>query len=179
MDLGSKLRKHRELMNLSVKEVADRAKVTSSLISQIEHNHANPSLSTLKKIASVLNTPLAFLFTEDENTTPVVRKNQRRKIVIGENNSIVQELLTPNINNQMEVLHMTFEKGISSEGFMTHNGEECGLILEGVLELTLGTDVYILEEGDSVYFPSTIPHSLKNAGDCPLKMVWIITPLTW
>lgn len=179
MDLGKKIRKHRELLGLSVKDIAEKTGVTASLISQVERNLANPSLSTLKRIADVLNITLAYLFSEEENVSPVVRKNNRRKITIGEKNDVIQELLSPDLNSQMEFLHITYEENATSDGFLSHNGEECGLVLEGKLELTLGTEVYVLEEGDSIYFKSDIPHSFRNIGEGKLKLAWVITPPSW
>lgn len=179
MDLGGKIRKLREIMGMTATDVAEKAEVTPSLISQIERNIANPSLATLKKIADVLKTPLSFLFSEENNVSPVIRRNERRKITLGNNDSVIQELLSPDSNSQMEFLYITYEEGASSEGFVTHHGEECGLVLQGQLELALGTEVYTLEEGDSIYFKSDIPHSFKNTGSEPLKLVWVITPPSW
>lgn len=179
MDLGGKIRKLREITGMTVTDVAEKAEVTPSLISQIERNLANPSLATLKKIADVLKTPLAFLFSEENNASPVIRRNERRKMTFGNNDNVVQELLSPDFNCQMEFLNITYEENASSEGFVTHHGEECGLVLEGQLELTLGTEIYSLEEGDSIYFKSDIPHSFKNIGKGPLKLVWVITPPSW
>jgi transcriptional regulator with XRE-family HTH domain len=179
IDLGGKIRKLRLQIGLSVKDVAELTNVTSSLISQIERNTANPSLATLKKIADVLNVPLSFLFSEENNKSLVVKKNNRRKIILGEKSDITQELLSPDLNSQLEFLYISLEKGASSEGYVSHKGEECGLVLEGTLELTLGIDTYVLEEGDSITFDSNIPHSLKNIGDDKLNLIWVITPPTW
>ncbi|GAX90509.1 helix-turn-helix domain-containing protein [Effusibacillus lacus] len=179
MNIGEKIRKQRKLLGLTINDVAERVGVSTSLISQIENDKADPSLVTLKKIVHVLQIRFADLFNDESSMSPVVRKDQRKKIVLGKNAGIVQELLAPDIKRNLELLLITYKEGESSEGVLIHQGEECGLVLEGRLELTIGTDVYELEEGDSVYFNSDIPHSFKNIGKGPLKLVWIITPVTW
>ena len=180
MEIGGKLRKRRDMLGLAVKDIAEKANVTPSLISQIERNIANPSLSTLKKIAAALDLPLSHLFSEEPNISPVIRKQHRRKIFFGSNKNVIQELLSPDSHdNLMQFLYTIYEEGASSEGFVTHNGEECGLVIEGSLELTLGTTSYILEEGDSIYFDSTIPHQFRNRGNGQLKLVWVTSPPSW
>ncbi|MBW1898927.1 MAG: cupin domain-containing protein, partial [Deltaproteobacteria bacterium] len=65
------------------------------------------------------------------------------------------------------------EKGDSVYG---HHGKELGIIQEGRGELVYGTLRYILEKGDSISFPSDIPHILRNTGTGLLKAIWVISP---
>jgi mannose-6-phosphate isomerase-like protein (cupin superfamily) len=57
-----------------------------------------------------------------------------------------------------------------------HPGKELGFILEGTGILYYGTEEYKLFRGDSISFPSEIPHILKNTGSGPLEALWVITP---
>ncbi len=58
----------------------------------------------------------------------------------------------------------------------THEGEECGVILQGQLEAMVGDEKFILGPGDSIYHNSLIPHSSKNIGDSDVIMVVAKTP---
>ncbi len=58
----------------------------------------------------------------------------------------------------------------------THEGEECGVILQGQLEARVGDEKFILGPGDSIYHNSLIPHSSKNVGDSDVIMVVSKTP---
>jgi len=55
-----------------------------------------------------------------------------------------------------------------------HSGQEFNYVLEGSIELTWGDRVYILEEGDSVYFDPTRPHGQHCHGDKPAKFLTVI-----
>src|ERR1700742_728205 len=60
--VGEGLRTHREEAGMSLRELARRVGVSPSLISQIEHGKATPSVGTLYAIVSTLNVSLDELF---------------------------------------------------------------------------------------------------------------------
>jgi mannose-6-phosphate isomerase-like protein (cupin superfamily) len=62
---------------------------------------------------------------------------------------------------------------------LQHEGEECGYVLEGRLELRVGSKKYSLGRGDSFFFPSTVPHTYHNPGKVIARVVWINTPPTF
>jgi quercetin dioxygenase-like cupin family protein len=57
-----------------------------------------------------------------------------------------------------------------------HEGEECGVVLQGKVETWIGTQRYVLEPGDAIYHLSSIPHRSRNVGDCDAIMVVAKTP---
>ena len=61
---GEKLRQVRENKGYTLKYVAQKAKVSESLVSQIERNHVSPAIDTLLSLADVLDINLEFLFEE-------------------------------------------------------------------------------------------------------------------
>jgi len=62
LDLGEKLRTARVSQNLSLRELAARAEVSASLLSQIENGKANPSVRSLHSIADALSMPVDYFF---------------------------------------------------------------------------------------------------------------------
>src|SRR5438552_16383873 len=69
IDIGSRLKQHRQQKGLSHRALAKRAGVTNGLISQIEQNSISPSIASLKKILDVLSMSLADFFTSDDGGT--------------------------------------------------------------------------------------------------------------
>lgn len=60
----------------------------------------------------------------------------------------------------------------------THEGEEFIYCLEGFVEINYGTDVYWLEEGDSIYYDSIVSHHVHAGGESGAKILAVIyTPL--
>ena len=179
--LGDVIKKIRMEQQLTIKEVAERASVTSSLLSQIENNKANPSINSLMAIAKALKVPIGSFFDDkefDPDFDPVVKADQRK--VLKTQSGVTFYLLTPELKNHaIEFIYNIFEKGGSTGELYTHDGEECGLVLEGRLEVTSEDKTYILEAGDSIVLDSTKPHKLTNIYDGRTIAVWVDSPASW
>lgn len=178
IDIGDKIKKLRKDKNMSIAELAQKSEVSQGLISQIERDIVTPSIVSLWKIAKSLDVSVGYFFDEELKNIngPVVKKNGRKKIVVSNNNAIY-ELLSQDLNRKIEFLYITIKVGDSStEDFVTHDGEECGIVIKGKLSVKMENNEYILSEGDSIYFDSTIPHRYVNVGDTVCESVWAMTP---
>ena len=85
-------------------------------------------------------------------------------------------MLCPDMQHKIEFICINYPVGGGAEEFYSHEGEECGLILEGTFKGTIGDQEFVLEPGDSIYYASSIPHRWENAGDVEAKAIWAITP---
>ena len=177
---GDRLRAVRERKGVTLKDVARKAHVSESLVSQIERNKVSPSIDTLLTIADVLDIDLEYLFKDykKNKTVNIVRADERQHLVHGDV-SYHQLSTLPDVAEDHAIEAFILEIGAGAEkgdSDYGHTGKELGLILEGEGALVYGTETYTLHQGDSVSFPSDIPHILKNKGDGPLKAIWVITP---
>ncbi|OHD17315.1 MAG: XRE family transcriptional regulator [Spirochaetes bacterium GWD1_27_9] len=177
---GDKIREIREKKKITLKEVAEKAFVSESLISQIERNKVSPAIDTLLKIAEIIDIDLEYLFSDFKRTKSVsIVKNDERKKIIIEGISYEQISKTVGSNNDYDIeayfleIKPEHEKGSKEYG---HIGREFGIIIEGKGEFIFGKEKYILEKGDSISFSSDIPHILKNIGSDILKAFWVVTP---
>lgn len=176
--IGEKIRKLRKDAGMTLDALAQEAEVSSSLISQIERGKICPTVATLWKILTPLNQSIGSFFDENKvNTKKVVRKNERKRLNLSDSNAIY-ELLTPDLNGELEFLKITIEPGESNtdQSMIKHQGEECGVILEGSLEIILQNEKYHLEKGDSIRFDSSIPHRFINNGKIKSVSYWVMTP---
>ncbi|MGX5185170.1 cupin domain-containing protein [Streptomyces avermitilis] len=60
----------------------------------------------------------------------------------------------------------------------SHNCDEHVTILEGAAEVLVDGEVTKLERFDTTYIPSPVPHLFRNAGDRPLRILWVYTSRT-
>jgi transcriptional regulator with XRE-family HTH domain len=191
MDLPKKIRKLRKEQKMTLNNLAVKSGLSSTYLSQIERGLSNPSIGVLKKIADAMNTNLVSLMgfdeaggetketelqKKDEKKVAVV-KNDRRKMLVYPGGLRKAFLLTPDLRRKMEVL-LTYEEPQqkAEEDWYQHEGEEFGLILEGRYEVTVEDRTYILEEGDSIYFQSQLPHKMRSIGEKTTKTLWVIVP---
>ena len=88
---------------------------------------------------------------------------------------ITEELLSPDLAGPLEMLISTFEPGADSDDY-THDGDEAGLVIEGVLDLWVNGAHHVLKRGDSFSFPSTRVHRCANTSALTTRVLWVIPP---
>lgn len=176
--VGKKLRKLRKSFNMTIDALADKADVSTSLISQIERGKICPTVVTLWKILNSLDTSIGdFLDEAEYEEDIVVKSNERKQLNLSDSNALY-ELLTPDLQGEIEFLKVSIKPGNKNknDGMVTHEGEECGIVVKGKIKVILGDEEYILEEGDSIRYKSTIPHVFENIGEEPSVSYWAMTP---
>jgi transcriptional regulator with XRE-family HTH domain len=178
---GEKIRRIRERRSLTLREVAGRAGVSESLVSQIERNKASPAIDTLLALADALDMDLDYLFADYRRERParITRKGERSTFA---KPGVLYEKLAQmegSVPGQdgIEAYSITLRPGArTGSREYGHKGWELGIVISGRAELLAGRETYMLKPGDSVSFRSDAPHILANAGKGPLKVFWIISP---
>lgn len=186
LSLGAKIREQRKARHLTLTEMAEKCDISPSFLSQIERDKANPSVATLKTIAKVFGVSLGSFFEEEEDSrvgspqpaeaaAKVVRADHR-KVLIYPGSGIRNELLSPDLQRAIQLMWIVMPPGTDTGDFLVHEGEECGIVLQGTVEIWVGDEHYILNAGDAIYHPSSVPHRSRNIGEVDVIMVGAITP---
>jgi transcriptional regulator with XRE-family HTH domain len=189
--LAKEFRKARARRGLPLRELARRAGVSASLVSQIETGKTSPSAKTLRRLAAALEIPVASLFlngrTDDDlrdelnlrsrSTTRgrLVRVDRRRHLFLPES-QLRYELLTPDLSGKLEFLYAEVPPNHVGTELLSHVGEEVLVVLEGSLFVWLQDEQYELQVGDALTFDSSIPHRIENPGPKRNVHVSAITP---
>ncbi|CAM3836752.1 cupin domain-containing protein [Parendozoicomonas haliclonae] len=179
MDVGARLKAVRKMHGLSQRELAKRAGVTNSTISMIEKNSVSPSVSSLKKTLSGIPMSLVEFFSTDIDVIakePVIyRAEELLEMNAGD---ISMKIIGKNRSNRaMSFMDEVYPVGSDTgEEMLSHEGEEAGMVVAGVLELTVGHEVYHLSPGDSYYFESSRPHRFRNTGEEDCRLISCTTP---
>jgi transcriptional regulator with XRE-family HTH domain len=184
--IGHRIRKLRLKKGVTLNTLSSATRLTASLLSQVERGLANPSVSSLHKIADALQVSIGSFFEKTDglsidvvdkpgltNISPIVHESSRK--VLSPCTGITYYLLTKDLQGQIEFILAVFEVGADT-GTLTHFGEECCLMLEGKAEIHINTESYIVERGDSLQYKSSLPHRVVNIGDQTMKAIWAITP---
>ncbi len=182
--LGARLKHARLVAGLTLRQVAEQAGCSESLVSKLEHDAASPSLAMLHRLALTLNTNISELTAESwDHDSPVQTAEHRSRTGFIKRNKaggIELERLTPAHKGVLLQgnIHI-IAPGVRSDGLIEHPGEEMGYVLEGVLELIIGDKTYTLAQGDSFHFPSHQPHGYVNPGEKETRVLWVNTPVTF
>jgi len=172
--LGRRIRSLRTERGLTLAGLAARVGITRSFLSGVERGVAYPSLMVLRSLAAALEVPVFLLFTAPETNGMVVRKDAR-KVIRLPGAPVSYELVSPDLRRKIEMILVRLKPGVDSSP-MAHEGEECALVLKGRVVITVGDVDYELDEGDSIYYDSGLPHKARAAGDEPAEVVSAITP---
>jgi transcriptional regulator with XRE-family HTH domain len=184
-EIGRKLREERERRGISLRELARRVGVSPSLVSQIELDRVNPSVSTLYSLVTELGMTMSAVFGDSEPAEPVgpahdgdgvvERRDTRRVINLA--SGVRWERLTPHSERDVEFLHVEYPVGAEScpaDALVTHGGREYGLVTSGTLGVRVGFDEYELAPDDSIAFDSSSPHRLWAIGEKPVRAIWVV-----
>ena len=176
MQLGARIKTRRKELKLSLRELADQVELTASFLSQIERDQSSPSIESLRKISDALDVPIFYFLVEENRKSPVVRRNQRLRLNRSDSN-LSFELLTPDLNRQMEAF--MYEQEPSGENFanpLREYTEQFIYVLQGQLAIQLGEVEYQLSAGDTIYFEGPLLRRLAAIGDQTLRAISVITP---
>jgi transcriptional regulator with XRE-family HTH domain len=176
-ELGPRLRRLRTSRVLTLRELAARAGVTESFLSQVERGVATPSIASVQRIARGLGLSIADLFAEVESAGKVVRATERRRIQYP-GLGAVDEFLTRGKGGRLQVIMSTVEPGggTGEEPYTHESDEEVLVVLEGELDLWVGDEHFHLEQGDAVTHSSRVPHRNTNNGSGPARILFCSTP---
>lgn len=176
--VGKKIAYLRKQHKLSQRELAERAAITSSAISAIENNKVSPSISSLQKIVNVFSMSLSEFFTSDlpdQEPQVVIKPDQLVEIGIGD----VSMKLVRDGSRELKLgfLQEEYQPGAhTGEVKIAHDGEEAGIVIEGEIELVVGDRHYIIKQGESYLFDTSIPHRFTNNSDQVCKIISAHTP---
>jgi transcriptional regulator with XRE-family HTH domain len=196
-NLGSRIRDERRKRKLTLEGLSQKTELSKSFLSQIERGLAQPSISSLKKIAREFAISVVDLFPSEidleghNGNLPPIKKNGqmyiedvqvvragRRKRLTLPGSYVSYDLLTPDLNRQVEVMFMRINPGEHSgeEPMVDLPGEKFGYVLKGTLEARVGDKIYQLTAGDGIYFPAHFPHSWRGLGEDSIEVLWVLTP---
>jgi transcriptional regulator with XRE-family HTH domain len=175
MTIGSKLKKHRLLMNYTLKELSEISGLSVGYLSKMERSDKIPPLSTLQLLASKLKLNITELIDEYEPRKISCSEDNDIHIVRHKNNYIASRSddgydlipLTNNYHNRyISPFLLNIPPGSTSE--YSHDAEEFNYVIKGPLKLKYKDVIYTLSEGDSFYFDSRKPHVFINENEYPI-----------
>jgi len=182
-NIGSKIATLRESHGLSVAELAERCDCDAATIESLEAGALAPSLAPLIKITRALGVRLGTLLDDEQSMGPVVTRKGDAATVTrfkgagtgGEAGALdFASLAGDKASKHMEPFLIDAHPGSADGHLSTHEGEEFIFVIEGVVEIEYGKEVYRLEPGDSIYYDSIVPHQLRAHGDVPARILAVV-----
>lgn len=163
--IAERLRGLREVLELSIEEMAKGAEISSEEYQLAETGDNDISVSMLQKIARAYNIALdALMFGEEPKMASYFLTRAGKGVSIERTKAYkYQSLASGFIKRDADPFIVTVEPKADDipMNYNSHNGQEFNYILEGRMLLSIGGKDLILNEGDSIYFNSKLPHGMK------------------
>ncbi|KAA6316664.1 HTH-type transcriptional regulator SinR [termite gut metagenome] len=181
--VGEKIKILRESKSITIEELAERSNLALEQVERIENNIDIPSLAPLIKVARVLGVRLGtFLDDQEKKDVVICRKNEAIETVSFSNNATqlrkhmtYHSLAKSKADRHMEPFIVdVFPTDVIDFALSSHEGEEFIVVMEGMMEVCYGKNTYILEEGDSIYYDSIVPHHVHAYEGKAAKILAVI-----
>ena len=176
--IGEKIKAFRTARRMSLRELGEATGTTASFLSQLERGLTGANTGTLMRVASALGIGMQDLFAVAQRPVrEVLRKAERPSLSA---NGCRKTLLSRRPIRDVEVYVGEFEIGGSTGEMPYSHGDahEVFIVLKGQVELTLGDETHLMADGDSIEYPTSLPHKTVNIGVTRAEVMWIISPPT-
>ena len=187
---GERIAELRRTYSISRETLAERSGIPVELIAGIEDQGLIPDLSPLIKISRALGVRLGTLLDDNEQLGPVITRAgaaaESARFVTGlpsdsakdsaaqKHQGLTFKTLAADKNGRhMEPFIVDIEPDAVQEKSI-HEGEEFIHVLSGKMSLEYGTDSFVLDAGDSVYYDSIVPHRVLAADGIKTRILAVI-----
>ena len=176
--VGSDIRALRKSRNVTLADMADTLDRSIGWLSQVERGQTEPAIPDLRKIARTFEIPISFFFRNemaDEGETGLIVRAHSRARLGSRQDGLVEELLSPNLSGDFEMIRSQFEPHSKSELVAARPTQEGGYLVSGALTLWIGDKAHHLTQGDSFQFQNE-QYRWENSNDEPAIALWVISP---
>jgi transcriptional regulator with XRE-family HTH domain len=175
--IGQRIRSIRQGKRMTLDELARRTGFGKSYLSQIENLKREPPISTLAKIAYVLDVDVFYLLSgeirqEEDQDFTLVRSSERRIVPrpFGKFGYIYESISYKKADRLMDGFVVTTGFEFPTEP-LTHEGQELVYVLEGRQEFFYDGKIYEGGKGDCYCYNSNKPHYSRSTGNKPGKLL--------
>jgi transcriptional regulator with XRE-family HTH domain len=175
-EIAKRIKELREIAGITPESLAEHLGIAAATYRQYESGESDIPVSVLYEIGGRFNVQLSEILTGEGprlHTYCLVRKGAGTKIMRSPSYDY-QSLAANFVDKRMEPMLVTVHPEKPQGDMNSHPGQEFDYVLSGKLGITVDGHELTLEEGDSIYYDSNYPHSMKALGDEPVHFLAII-----
>jgi transcriptional regulator with XRE-family HTH domain len=166
--IGKRLQKYREILALSLADLAERTQLPVSLLEDFEGGRVSPSIGVMIKLARALGQRVGTFMDDQPVKDPVLTRAIDREQGMASHKESQGHYRYFSLGSGKSDRHMEpffIDISVSEDKTMSsHEGEEFVVVISGELELLYGQERHLLKPGDSIYYNSIVPHCLNAVG---------------
>ena len=173
-EIAARIRELREITDLTVEEMAQRTGLSVEEYIQHEEGNRNLSIAFLYRCVLIFGVDMGDLL---EGKSPklrsyaLTRKGEGQRIE--EAHHMVGFNLAAGFRNRIALplyMELKYRPGAENEDIelITHEGQECDIVIRGHMKIRIGNHTEVLHAGDCIYYDSATPHGMiaVDGEDC-------------
>lgn len=172
-----KIKELRTKNEMTLAELSEKTGLSISFLSRIEKGTTNLAITSLKKIADAYGISMNYFFAEETHNSYIKKKADQQMLKL---DGIDEKLIRLNgefTGREMDPYYISvLPNKISSQKSFTHHGEEFYYVLAGTITFIIDGEDYEVHKGESIHFPSHLPHNFENRTDQAVDMINVVTP---
>lgn len=169
--IAEKLRALRLRKSMGLAQLAEHTGLSAAMLSKLENARLVPTLPTLVRIATVFNVGLDYFFTDPRKRHVVAISRREERLTFPadakprdaayEFESLNFRATERKLNAFLAHFH---DVPPAKNAPHYHSGVEFLYIIDGELEISIGTEIYLVSKGDAIYFDSVQKHAYRSRG---------------
>jgi len=180
--VGQRISAFMERQKMNIDDLAKATELSADFLQSVIKDSVYPSLGPLLKIARVLDVRLGTFLDDQLSADPlVIRKPERKSelsMLRGKDKPVALKFYSlgkGKSDRNMEPFYVELlPESAQDKELSSHEGEEFIVVHHGSVEVIYGTETYLLETGDSIYYNSIVPHYVSCNGDQPAAIYAVL-----
>ncbi len=166
--LGKTIQRLRKAYNMSLGELSEQSGVAKSIISQIERNETNPTLSTVYRLSKALDTSIDEVLKADSGTAFLEHQAKSAIPILESQDGLCRLAIIGPLN--LVDLTQWYDFQAKPKGVLESDPHPPGTVehlylLKGEVEITVGEEVKVAKAGEAIRYRADLPHKIRNTGD--------------
>ena len=178
-EIGKRIKALRAEKRITLEQLAKQTGFSKGYLSKVEKSKKAPPVSTLGNIARAFGVTISSLLGEESPRTSLCLVRSGGRPLIARDGTTFgysyEAMAYSYPNKMMEPFILTLPLGRKKKTFYQHEGEEILFVIQGSMKFIHGNEEYIVNEGDCVYFDSSIPHFGESIGRTEVKCFMVIS----
>ena len=165
--LGKTIQRLRKAYNMSLGELSEQSGVAKSIISQIERNETNPTLSTVFRLSRALDTSIDEVLKADSGTVFLEHQVKSAIPILESQDGLCRLAIIGPLN--LIDLTQWYDFHAKPNGVLESDPHPPGTVehlymLKGEVEITVGEEVKVAKTGEAIRYRGDLPHKIRNLG---------------
>jgi transcriptional regulator with XRE-family HTH domain len=166
--LGKTIQRLRKAYNMSLGDLSEQSGVAKSIISQIERNETNPTLSTVYRLSRALDTTIEEVLRNDNQQMFIEHQLKSGVPILESQDGLCRLAIAGPLNLVEQVQWYDFRarpKGVLESDPHPSGTVEHLYLLSGEIEVTTGDATTRVKTGETLRFRGDLPHRIVNVGE--------------